>query len=593
MPSLIDQYHPEGLHRAYPYGAAMGNDYVATGCSRITLFSGEDYGVGFGAEEYDVKTAAGRLITVPYGGLIDVHGFSPYGVPVGFGAGELYYIHGDAFGWDLFKSVGHFVSNAVKSAGRAIGHVAHAIQDAAGKISKEIAKIPIVGGALKVIFDAVYHSTMGLINMTVSIVIEGKRIDKVIMDHLKTALQDFKQVAPYAQMVISLVPGIGPGVSAALSAGLALAEGQPLVEVLKAGLIGALPGGPLVKAAVTMGVETIQHVARGDKLDFATLAQTAGGIASSALGLPMVAKNALMGGLSIVGGIASGKPLDKAITDGAIKALPIPDAAKGALTEATALTMDLAHGKRVDQALMNRMNGVANLLPIGNPLKDTIKTATGAVKNLAQGKNVEQVVMGAMQSGLGDTLVSMGAQALPRDVQQAIKSGVAMGTGVVDQVKHADQLVHKVTGKLIESGVQLAHTAPVFAEARKIAGSAGSHGFDLGAGLLQQQAGIFAVATVRNSLPNPADKKGFDIAISARIGAVANPKPPTLSAAAHAGHVITMGMQSYEPAKKAEIMKAVVAVPSAAVGATLATKEIATVREGWLRRLLKALGLAH
>lgn len=546
-----DKHYPvEGIMRQYPYGASMG-----FGCSPIALFHGEEYSPGG--------------IILP-------------GAGYGYGCDPL-------FGWDLFKSVGHFVSNAVKVAGREIGHVAHSIQDAAGKISHEIAKIPIVGGALHVIFDAVYHSTMGLIDMTVAIVIEGKRIDQAVMGRLKTMLHDFQQVAPYAQMVISVIPGIGQGVSAALSAGLALAEGQPIGEALKAGLIGALPGGPLIKAAVTMGVETIQHVASGQKVDLATLAQTAGGIAASSLGLPVVAAHALMSGISVMGGIVRGQPLDKTVTDGTIAALPVSTNIKNAMTQATALTLDLAHGKPVDKALMARMEGVASMLPMDSALRDGIKTGLNSVKTVAQGKNIQQACMVAIQSGIGEQLTTYGAGALPPDVQKAIKSGVAIGNGVVCQARRAEQLVKTVPGKLVESGIQLAKTSPMFGEARKIAKDA-TNGFDMASGLLQQQAKVFDLATVRNTL-NAIQKKGFDIACAARIGAVANPKPATLSAAAHAGHAITLGLQSYAPDQKVAIMQSVQAVPSAAVGATVAVKEVATVRDSWLHRVLKAIGL--
>jgi len=79
--------------------------------------------------------------------------------------------------------------------------------------------------------------------------------------------------------------------------------------------------------------------------------------------------------------------------------------------------------------------------------------------------------------------------------------------------------------------------------------------------------------------------------LAVRIGAVANPKPDTLSAAAHAGHAITLGMQSYVPDRKAVLMQTVQTNPSATVGATVAIKEVAVSRESWLAKLLKALGI--
>src|SRR3989304_1268953 len=270
------------------------------------------------------------------------------------------------FGFNLLKAVGKFASNAVKVAGRGVSCVTKPIQIVTGEVGKVVKKIPIVGGPLKAVFDVSYNAAMGPVNITIAIA-EGKRIDKVVISHLKEELKNLKQVAPYAQMVISIVPGIGTGVSASLSAGLALAEGQSITEVLKAGAIGAMPGGPLIKAAVTMSVETIQRVATGEKIDMKTLSETAGGIAGSALGLPIAAKNALMAGVSMAGGIPRGKPIDKALKNEAIKGLPVSDSIKRTMTEATALSLDLAHGKRLDYAVTTRITNVIKALPPSNP----------------------------------------------------------------------------------------------------------------------------------------------------------------------------------------------------------------------------------
>ena len=521
------------------------NDVIAFGCQPITIFHGEDYVILVGGE-------------------------------VGFG-------------FNPFKSVGHFVKNAVKTAGREIGHVSHTIQAVGGQIGKGIGHIPIIGGPLHTVFDVGFSIAMGPSNLAIAIAIDGKRIDKAVLANLKQQLHDFKQAAPYAQMVISIIPGIGQGVSAALSAGLALAEGQSIVEAIKAGAIGAIPGGPLVKAAVTMGVETIQHVAKGERVDFKTIAQTAGGVASSALGLPVAAKNAITAGMAAVGGIASGKPIDKAFTDGAIMALPIADSAKKAMVQATVLISDIAHGKGVNNVVIGRMNAIAASLPPTNPLAISLKAGIDSTRKV-RGKN-EEIVMAACQSGLGDTLLSMGATQLPPHAQKGLKAGIAMGSGITYQGRRHVQL-GKITGKLTESGIQLAKSSPLFDAARKLAhGKGGTQGFDHATGLLQQQVGAFDIATVRDKL-TPPNKLGFDMALSVRIGAVANPKPKALTPAAHAGHAMTLGMQSYEPAKKAVIMKTIESNPSATVGALVAVKEVAAERENWLTKLFKALGLA-
>lgn len=555
-------YYPEGMGRHYPYGFSTGAEPTFP---PIILFYGDEY----------VVTQSGLVI--------------PDKCAIAFGFGEDGY--SVAFGFSL-SSIGHFVSNAVKTAGREIGHVTKPIQTAAGKVSKAIKKVPIVGAPLGAVFDVSYHGTFGMLNATVSIS-QGQRIDKALLGQLHDAVNDFKQVGPYAQMVISMVPGVGQGVSAAMSAGLALANGQPIAEALKAGALGAIPGGPLVQSAVRASVETIQHVAKGEKLNLANIAQTAGGVAAGALGLPKAASDALTAGIATTGNIVRGQPLDKALTDGAVHALPIPDSAKKAMTEATALSLDLAHGKRVDRALMARIDGVVGMLPANAPLRQNLLTGVKAVRDIGQGKNAEHVMMTAIQSGVGDQLVSLGAAHLPPKARDGLKAGIALGTGVVHQAATATQLTKVVPGKLVETGIQVAKASPVFGEARKIASSkGGSKGFDIATGILSHQAGIFHLSTVRNTLTTPHDKMGFDMAMATRIGTVSNPKPRQVpSPAAHAGHAITLGMQTYVPERKAAIMSTLQTHPSAAVGATVAVKEVAAKRTGFIERILHALHL--
>jgi len=605
-----DELLPESMLRLYRYG-------LATGYEPITLFRGEDYGIrpysyplmAWGAES---SIPAVQQVIEKYG-LQDLMRQFPKTVAslektyktkpneldnqakslikMGERTKGQKWSEGQNPVEDLEK-VGKFVENTAKTAGKEIGKVVKPIQNAVGDISKEAGKIPVVGGLVQGVFDLAYMASMWPAELTIAIVIDGKRIDNAVLDTIKKEIQSVKQVAPYAQMVIALVPGIGPGVSAALSAGLALAEGQSIEEVLKAGLIGAIPGGPLVKAAVTMSVDTIQRVASGQPIDITSLAQSAGGAASSALGLPVAAKNALLAGITTMGAVIKGTPLDKALTDGAIMALPVSSQIKSAMTEATALTLELANGKPLDRVLLARIDKVSSMLPAGHALRETINTGISATKKLAEGKSPENVMFAALQSGVGDSLVSMGATKLPPDVQKALKSGVALGTGVVTQARKAEQLVQKVPGKLIESGIQLAKAHPLFGAARKIAATqGGTRGFDLAAGLTQHQVKVFDIATARNSLPGAVDKLGFDLACATRIGAVTNPKPATKSAEAHAGHAIAMGMQGYVPNKKQILMATVEKVPPAAAGATAAVKEVAKLRGSIFNKALRTAGI--
>jgi hypothetical protein len=94
--------------------------------------------------------------------------------------------------------------------------------------------------------------------------------------------------------------------------------------------------------------------------------------------------------------------------------------------------------------------------------------------------------------------------------------------------------------------------------------------------------------TARNSL-EPSQQHGFDLAAATRIGTVANPMPKMVSPAAHAGYAISLGFRSHTPNEKMNMMRTIQQNPSAAVGATIAVKEVAA--DNWFVRLLRAIGL--
>lgn len=399
----------------------------------------------------------------------------------------------------------NLVSNAAKVAGREIDKAAHSVQDAAGKVSSLVAKVPIVGAPLHTVFDAAWHVAMAPVNAVVDVAIRGKRIDKVALDGLTTALHDVKAQAPYAQMVVSMVPGIGSGVSAAIGAGTALMNGQPIDKALAEGVLSAVPGGPLGKSLANVGFSTITSVAKGEPINIETIAKSAAG--------------------------------------SVINNLPIPEGSKQALRMCLVSAAAVAHGQ--------------------NPV---------------------------MSPEVLDAAFREATKMLPSDATKALQTGLAMGTAVVKQGERVVQLAGPTVNKLIESGIQLAHTLPTVDAARKLAG-AGTRGFDLAQGLLQQKASTFDIAHYRATLQGE-DLKGFDMALAAKIGMVSHPPHPSLSPAARAGHAITLGMQGAPPTNKAAIMTAVGAHPSASVGAKLAVAQVAANRENFLVRLLHAIGIS-
>ncbi len=202
--------------------------------------------------------------------------------------------------------LGHFLGNAVKTAGKAIGDATKSIGDETGKIGKELSKIPAVGpllhgvwGAMGAPFDLSYR------------IAKGERIDHALVDHFKNDLQNVKEVAPYAKMVISFVPGVGTAVSAAIGAATAIVTGQPITSVLMEAVKGAIPGGDLAGA----GFDAAKAVVSGKDI---------GEVAVAALPIPEEAKAPISGALKLAESVASGKPPGEALVQATMSALP-PD----------------------------------------------------------------------------------------------------------------------------------------------------------------------------------------------------------------------------------------------------------------------------
>jgi hypothetical protein len=81
-------------------------------------------------------------------------------------------------------------------------------------------------------------------------------------------IRSARHVLPYAQTVVSFVPGLGTGVSAALGAAQVLADGRPISDIAVAAVRGAIPGGPLAQSAF----DVAWNVAKGRRIDTSVLA---------------------------------------------------------------------------------------------------------------------------------------------------------------------------------------------------------------------------------------------------------------------------------------------------------------------------------
>lgn len=203
-----------------------------------------------------------------------------------------------------------FLKKVVKTAGRGLQGagkytgtttVMHLAARGVKEVAEEAEKVPMFGKPLSAL---VRISIGGPFQLTEDI-LKGARIDRAVLKELKQQVRDVKEVGPYAQMVFSMVPGVGSTIAGGIGAGLALANGQPIDKAVLAACRGAIPGGTAAQMAFDMSVA-----------------------------------------------IAQKKPLDTVL----ISALPIPEEQKKAVTIALATTKDLLAGKKIDKVLMERIS---------------------------------------------------------------------------------------------------------------------------------------------------------------------------------------------------------------------------------------------
>lgn len=317
-------------------------------------------------------------------------------------------VGGDYSVGGLFSSIAHVASSAV----HAVTH--NAITKAASKVASTaanyaehaVAKIPVVGPLAK--------SVASLVTMPLNVAEQlaaGGRIDRVAMNSLKSSLAAVKQVAPYAQLVLSAVPGVGTGLSGAIGAGLALASGQSITDAITAGIRGALPGGPLAAAAFDVAHAAMQ----GKPIDQ---------IALNALPISPQAKQALTTGIAVAKDLAAGKKVSQTVVDAATKALP-PDLQKavqigaavahaknlqgavGSLTHAAALTATAQAGAVAAKAIQALRPGAPAPPHLVTALKAGLAakaTVTQAIQNAQAGHPASKQLVTALQLHQAHTL---------------------------------------------------------------------------------------------------------------------------------------------------------------------------------------------
>jgi hypothetical protein len=188
-----------------------------------------------------------------------------------------------------------FLKSALKVAGQgvsAVGSVAKTVGDTIGKV-------PVIGTPLHALYDLQTGQPFRIADS----IVKGKRIDRIAYDEFKASIKNAQTIAPYAQSVVAMVPGIGTGAAGIIGAANALSKGQTIDKAIIEGVRGAVPGGVVARAAFDVGYAAV-----------------------------------------------SGKGIDQI----ALAAIPLPPAQKAIITQGALALKDIAEGKRVDEALVMR-----------------------------------------------------------------------------------------------------------------------------------------------------------------------------------------------------------------------------------------------
>jgi hypothetical protein len=276
---------------------------------------------------------------------------------------------------------------------KVVRSVGRAVSGATEKLGKQIGKVPVVGKGLHAVYDL---GPAGLINTTAKIA-SGQNVSKSVMGHFKGQLNAAREVAPYVQTVVSVVPGVGQGVSGAIGAGVALSRGRPITQALMEGARGALPGGPVAAAAFDVAMAAAQ-----------------------------------------------GKPIDQV----ALSAIPLPPDQKKYVIQAAMAAKDIAQGKNVAKSVYERGQ---NLLPPEAQKAMQVGVAMASAKNIqdAMKKGAEKA---------GPALLELGTKAISKDPtfkagletlksNPAVAAGFKQGAGIA-KFKFSPVELNTIRGKL-------------------------------------------------------------------------------------------------------------------------------------------------
>jgi peptidoglycan hydrolase-like protein with peptidoglycan-binding domain/nucleoid-associated protein YgaU len=165
--------------------------------------------------------------------------------------GNLVIYHGKNPIWNS-QTAGGGLSPGVAEKHGFLGSIGSAIGSVGGAIGKGVASVATgIARPVGSLLTSPIHMASDLAH--------GKNVFNSIKDSVKRDISSAGDVAPYVQAVLSVVPGVGAGVNAAIAAGSALAHGRNITDALVSATKNMLPGGPLAAQAL----DTAYQIAKG------------------------------------------------------------------------------------------------------------------------------------------------------------------------------------------------------------------------------------------------------------------------------------------------------------------------------------------
>lgn len=291
----------------------------------------------------------------------------------------------------------NWLVSVVSAAGKPFAAVAHTVSAAWSTVTDVLGDIPLIGPAL----HGVLTIASGPFTFTDRI-ISGERLDRALIQDFRDKLSGIREVAPYAQTVLSFVPGIGTGVAAAIGAGLALAQGRPIDEAILEGVKDAVPGGAIGQA--TYGL--VVNAATGKNL-----IKSAADFGVEALNLPPAAAEGLHKALNVAYAAAKGDNIPMAALNEARSYVP-PEGQR-----AFDIAVAMAQGKRLQDALINGLSNLAS---------DQVKQ----IQNLGKSVVQESPVIQALEKKIDQVQPAQFGKGV-LNAADDVKKGFEMGLGMM------------------------------------------------------------------------------------------------------------------------------------------------------------------